>query len=138
MIIMNIKRYIKTMRWAIPEFVSLNLVEDSKACESINTEWYIEGYFNPYFEDKLDKDWSDDPIEINIVCHRGDQLIEDQDLITNELLTVYAHELIHFEQFKEGRFDLENFSNNEEEAYRRETEWKKPWHQVVADKLRAG
>ncbi len=133
---MNIARYIKTMRWAMPEFVSLNAVEDSEKCSSINTEWYVEGFFCADFAE--DPEYGECPIEVNIVCHNVDQLIEDQDLLTDELLTTYAHELIHFEQYKEGRYDSENIINNEKEAFERETEWKKPWHKVIADKLRGG
>lgn len=134
--IMNINRFVKTMSWAMPEFVSLNVVEDSQACDSIQSDWYIEGYFNPYFEE--DMDMEDRAIEINVVCHMDTQLIEDQELMTEELFTVYAHELIHFQQYREGRFNFTDFDQNEEEANAREKEWKKPWHKVMADKLRGG
>lgn len=130
---MNIIRFKKTMDWAMPPFVSMNVVEDSAACKSIDAEWYMEGYFNPHFEQDLDME--DCPIEINIVCHRGDQLIEDQELMISELLTTYAHELIHYEQYREGRFDFEDIQANEAEADRRENDWKIGWHKKMEDKL---
>lgn len=130
---MNIIRFKKTMDWAMPGFVSLNIVEDSSSCKKLDTEWYIEAYFNPYFEQDLEME--DCPIEINIVCHKGDQLIEDQELIIDELLTTYAHELIHYEQYRDGRFNFQDISANEKEAEDRECDWKKPWFQLMVEKL---
>jgi hypothetical protein len=130
---MNIERMAKVMRWALPDYVELNVVEDADACKELSAEWYIEGFFDPFFEE-VDP-WETFPIEINIVCGSRVQLLEDNDLFTDELLTTYAHELIHFEQYREGRFDFKDLANNEEEAYARESDWKKPWHRTMEEKV---
>jgi len=130
---MNIERMAKTMRFALPDYVELNVVEDAEACQGINAEWYIEGFFNPFFEET--DPWEEFPIEINIVCGSRVQLLESDDLFIDELLTTYAHELIHFEQYREGRFDFNDFANNEEEAYARESDWKKSWHKAMEEKV---
>ena len=129
---MTINSLMRAMRYAFPVYVDLQILEDSERCTGAGAEWFIEGFFNPYFEQ--DDNLEDCPIEINIVCYNANQILEDEELMKEELLTTYAHELIHLEQYREGRYNFVDIEENEPEAYARENEWRQDWHKLMEEK----
>ncbi len=104
------------------EIVEIVVVEDDDCRQD---DLFVTGSFNPCFErESLSK-----PIRIEIICNTSDAWVNltEKELkhFDSEFVRTVTHELVHLEQYQEGRF-LINWKGdylenpNETEAYERE------------------
>ncbi len=103
------------------QIIEVILVEDYDVPQG---EMFVQGFFNMYFKE----DGELTPITVEFIVNTNadiDLTSEELDNIDKEFVRTVNHEMVHLEQWKEGRF-IENWDGeymdnpNEIEAYDRE------------------
>ena len=109
---MRYNELVRNVNDATPANVEVVLIEDD--------EVFVGGYFDPnWFENAANT-----PVIVEVRAP-ADAVVED--VVVNEIITTVNHELVHNEQFEEGRY-IEDYEGeymeniNEIEAYARESD----------------
>ena len=97
------------------ELITVKFVEDEDVRQM---DFFVQGWFNPSWLECGEET----PILVELIVYiNADVPEEDMGAIDEEFIKTVNHEMVHLEQFEDGRFFLMSEEEREEEAYSKES-----------------